>query len=132
MPLLSPEDLTAFDSAIPFEKALAMIEDAEAVAARLAPCILVDGFEHVGAAKAILRGAVLRWHEAGTGAMSQVSSGPFQMSTDTRSPRRGMFLPSEIAELQALCRDGKPGLSEMDTMPAQDAVWPPPDGWWPL
>lgn len=130
MPLLEPSDLTAFAD-IPLAKAYAMIEDAEAVAARLAPCIADENFVHAAAAKAILRGAVLRWNEAGSGAINQVSSGPFQMSTDNRQQRRGMFLPSEISELQALCRTSRVGLSEMDLIPSSTDSWPPPDGWWP-
>lgn len=102
---ITPEDLEPFADIDP-QKAAAMIEDAVALAARVAPCILDSTFEHAGAAKAILRGAILRWNDTGSGALSQVGAGPFQQSVDTRQPRRGMFWPSEIEQLQRLCAEG--------------------------
>lgn len=104
---LSPSDLTPF-AEIDVAKAMAMIDDAMALAARVAPCILTDEFEFGAAARAVLRGAILRWHEAGTGALSQKAQnrGPFGSSEtyDTRQTRKGMFWPSEIQQLQDLCR----------------------------
>jgi hypothetical protein len=102
---LTPDDLAPF-AEIEVSKAMAMIEDALALAARVAPCIITAEFAYPDAAKAILRGAVLRWHEAGQGAVQHQGAGPFQQSVDTRQPRKGMFWPSEITQLQDLCRDG--------------------------
>lgn len=102
---LVPDDLAPF-ATIDAAKAQAMIDDALAMAARVAPCITEETFEHDAAAKAILRGAVLRWNEAGTGALQQQTAGPFGMQVDTRQQRRGMFWPSEIKQLQELCLDG--------------------------
>lgn len=102
---LTPTDLTPF-ATIEVTKAQAMIDDALALAARVAPCITDSTFAYDAAAKAILRGAVLRWNDAGSGGVSQQSAGPFQVSMDTRQQRRGMFWPSEIEQLQDLCRDG--------------------------
>lgn len=108
MPAVSivTSDLTPF-AEIPQDRAEAMIEDAMATAGVVAPCIEDSGFEHAAAAKAIIRGAILRWHEAGAGGVTQqqVNSGPFSQSTsiDSRTERRGMFWPSEIEQLQALC-----------------------------
>lgn len=104
---LVPADLTPF-ATIATAKAQAMIDDAMALAARVAPCITQSTFAHDAAAKAILRGAILRWNEAGTGALQQQTAGPFGMQVDTRQQRRGMFWPSEITQLQELCRDGNP------------------------
>lgn len=119
---LAPDDLEPF-ATIETAKAEAMIEDALALAARVAPCILDADFEHAGAAKALLRGAVLRWHEAGQGVVQHQGAGPFQQSIDTRQPRRAMFQPSEIAELQELCRDGAPsGAFSVDTVPTAGYV----------
>lgn len=106
MAILTPADLAPFADVDP-AKAEAMIADAEAKAALAAPCITDPAFQEdaalVAALVAILRGAVLRWHEAGTGALQQFGAGSFQGSLDTRQPRRGMFWPSEIADLRDLC-----------------------------
>lgn len=101
---LTPADLAPF-AEIELGKAQAMIDDALALAARVAPCITDDTFAHGAAAKAILRGAVLRWHEAGTGARQTFTVGGVSEGYDTRQQRRGMFWPSEITMLQDLCRD---------------------------
>lgn len=115
---LTPDDLTPFAS-IDEVKAQAMIDDALALAARVAPCILEATFEHDAAAKAILRGAVLRWNDAGTGAYQQQTAGPFGVTMDTRQQRRGMFWPSEIEALQGLCNtEHASGAFSLDQVPA--------------
>ena len=112
-----PADLDPFNPGIDPEKAQAMIDDALALAARVAPCILEDDFAYPAAAKAILRGAVLRWEDSGTGALQAQTAGPFGQTLDTRQPRRGMFWPSEITELQKLCSDGtSSGAFSVDTV----------------
>lgn len=100
---LTPADLAPFAD-IDEARALAMIEDAMALAARVAPCITETDFAYDAAARAIIRGAILRWNEAGTGALQQQQAGPFGQTIDTRQQRRGMFWPSEIEQLQDLCR----------------------------
>jgi hypothetical protein len=132
---MTPEDLAPFAN-IDDDKALAMIADALALAARVAPCINSEDFAHVTAAKAIIRGAILRWNDTGTGALTQQGAGPFQVSIDTRQVRRGMFWPSEINQLQELCRDGDPRgqAFTIDTTPSKagDGYWSAPDTWVPL
>lgn len=96
-------DLAPFAD-IPAAKAQAMIEDALALAARIAPCITEEDFRHGAAAKAILRTAILRWHDSGSGAVQSSQIGPFGATLDTRQQRRGMFWPSEIEQLQGLCK----------------------------
>ena len=121
--LLDVSDLAPFAS-IADDKAQAMIEDATAMAALVAPCldssVISDLSESkANAVRAILRGAVLRWHEAGTGALSQQSAGPFAQTIDTRQERRGMFWPSEIEQLQRICAGTlKSGAFQIDTAPA--------------
>lgn len=100
--VLLPSDLEPFATIDPV-KAQAMIDDVLARAARVAPCILLADFEFGDAAKAILRAIILRWNEAGTGAASTQSAGPFSVGFDTRQPQGPRFWPSEIDELQELC-----------------------------
>lgn len=101
------DDLLLFAPGIDQEKAAAMIETALARAARVAPCIrdTTLSADNAEAAKGIIRDAILRWNESGAGAVQQQTAGPFSQTIDTRSPRRSLFWPSEIEELQAICRD---------------------------
>ena len=105
--IITPADIAPF-ATIPEDRLAAMIEDAEALAMKIAPC-LADPVHPgiIAAAKAIIRGAILRWHDAGSGAVTQQTSGPFSQTVDTTIARRGMFWPSEITDLQALCRTEK-------------------------
>lgn len=59
------------------------------------------------ALKAILRGAIMRWNDAGSGAKSSQTAGPFSETIDTTVSRKGMFWPSEITNLQSICSDGQ-------------------------
>lgn len=113
----SPSDLEPF-ATIDEAKAEAMIEDALAMAELVAPCIAAADFDErkAAAAKAILRGAILRWHDSGSGAVSQQVAGPFQQSLDTRQPRRALFWPSEIEQLQKLCSTDDGGAWSYDTV----------------
>lgn len=136
---LVPADLAPF-ATIDSVKAQAMIDDALALASRVAPCINDADFAYPDAARAIIRGAILRWNDAGSGAAQSVQSGPFATTVDTRTQRRGMFWPSEIADLAGLCEDsansGK--AFEIDTAPSgsgvsgvygEDYWWSGPDTW---
>jgi len=63
-----------------------MIEDAVAMADDAAPCLAVVADlspQQIAAAKALLRGAVLRWNDVGSGAMAAQAAGPFSQSVDT-------------------------------------------------
>lgn len=106
VPFLDPQDLEAFAN-IDEAKAEQMIADVEAMAHMAAPCLKDEEFQsdasYFGAVKAIIRQAVLRRNDSGTGAVTQVGAGPFQQSTDTRGPARGLLWPSEIAQLRDLC-----------------------------
>lgn len=115
-------------------KAEAMIEDAEAMAVLAAPCITTEGFAHMGAVKAILRGAVLRWNEAGTGALQAQQAGIFGQTLDTRQERRGMFWPSEIVALQSLCAlaGGGAYTTSLAGPDREDGYWSQPNVWTPL
>lgn len=133
---LTIDDLAPFAS-IDADLAAALIDDAVALAARVAPCITDDDFAYAAAAKAILRGVILRYHETGTGAVQSQTAGPYGMTVDTRQERRAMFWPSEINMLQDLCRnaaDGTGAAFQIDTTPtdARAGYWSQPDTWVPL
>lgn len=105
MSYIAPSDLVPF-AEIDAEKAYAMVEDAEAQAVLAAPCLADDGdlsSHQVAAVKAILRGAILRWNDSGSGAYQQQTAGPFSVAYDTRQARRSLFWPSEIEQLQSIC-----------------------------
>lgn len=104
MPAVSidPDDLAPFADIDP-DKAQAMIDDGLAMAELVAPCIVKDDFAYANAAKAVIRGAILRWNESGSGAVTQNTAGPFQQSIDTTKPRRSLFWPSEIEQLEKMC-----------------------------
>lgn len=117
---IEPEDLAPF-AEIPEAKALAMIADALAMAKLAAPCIDEVNFAHPDAALAIIRGAILRWNDAGTGVRTQVTDtvGPFAVSESYQQPaRRALFWPSEIEQLKKLCADSSAGKAwSYDTAP---------------
>ena len=109
---LEVSDLQAFAPDINEAKAEVMIDDAEAMALLVASCLDYESEDYdlsqlkENAVRAVLRGVVLRWNEAGTGAFQQQTTGPFGVTVDTRQQRRGMFWPSEIEQLQEICKNG--------------------------
>lgn len=103
---LIPGDLESFTPDIDQAKAQSMIDDATAMAVLVAPCINDATFANADAVKAILRRAILRWNDAGTGALASQTAGPFGQTIDTRQPQRGMFFPSELQQLSSLCVSG--------------------------
>lgn len=108
--IIKREDLLPFAPDISEAKAQAMIEDVTARAKRLAPCLRDPDLDAdtVAAAKAILRDVILRWNDQGSGAITHrtVQAGPYQTSETTDASRtKPRFWPSEIKELQDLCRE---------------------------
>jgi len=105
--LIAVSDLTPFIDNPDEVKLQAMIDDALATAIDKAPCIADPEFTKAAVAKAILRGALLRWAESGSGALQATTkaAGPYSetQTFDNRQTRRTMFYPSEIEDLQALC-----------------------------
>jgi hypothetical protein len=125
----------------------AMVDGANAKASRVAPCLTWDGTvesqpapsaDTLAEARLVLIGAIKRWHEAGSGALSTQAAGPFSMGLDTRQKSSGFNLrPSEIDDLQALCRpaDVASGAFTIDSTPAaatEDGYWSAPDAWTPI
>ena len=128
---LALSDLAPFAD-ISSTKAEALIEDALARAARVAPCLTDSTLSDVNAAaaKGVIRDAILRKNDAGSGALAGQTAGPFGMTLDTRQPHRTLFWPSEIEELQSICADhtgrGSSGKAfSVDLTPERTAyVWP--------
>lgn len=130
---LNVTDLAPF-ATIESAKAEAMIEDAEAMALLAAPCLADAGFTYATAVKAILRGAVLRWNDSGSGALQAQTAGPFGQTIDTRQERRGMFWPSEITALQNLCGNTGGGVYTTSLAGPERTAghWSQPNTWTPL
>lgn len=125
-PLLVPADLTHF-ATIATAKAQEMIDDAIGEAAFHAPCILDPNLSDAKRAfvKSKLRGAVLRWNEAGTGAVTTQQTMSYGQTVDTRQPRKGMFFQAEIDQLKSLCRTDDGGAFSIDTLPAGGTIHSP-------
>lgn len=108
MAFLEVSDLQVFKDDIDPAKAAAMIDDASAMAVRVAPCIkTATDADVLAAVKAVLRSAILRWDDSGSGALvsRDEQQGAFRVaeSFDTRSERSGLFRPDEVVTLQGLC-----------------------------
>ena len=101
-----------------------MVEGVNAKAERVAPCLVgTDVVSSVLAeARLILIGAVRRWVEAGAGAFSQQTAGPWSVSTDTRQRTGFNLWPSEIAALQELCSSGGDGAAFTVDMTGSDLL----------
>lgn len=112
---IQPSDLTPFAD-IPEAKAKEMIEDALGLATLMAPCIVSEDFAYPGAAKAVIRGAILRWNDAGSGAITTKQAGPYQQVIDSNTRRNNLFWPSEITQLQAMCKSTSQAFA-LDTAP---------------
>ena len=86
------------------------VNGANARASRVAPCLAstdpAPTEDQLAEAKLILIGAVTRWAQAGSGALQSQTAGPFAVTFDTR--QRGGFnlWPSEITQLQDICKNG--------------------------
>lgn len=101
-----------------------IIADAIAQASLIAECITIPGFKYADAAKAIIRQAIIRRLEAGSGAIVTQTAGPYSQTIDSSQQRKALFWPSEIGQLQKLCRDSKRrGFHSIDTTP----TWPETD-----
>ena len=108
-----------------------MVAAANARASRVAPCLAWDGTvadqpvpseDQLAEAKLVLIGMVKRWTEAGAGAISQQSAGPFQMSVDTRQRTGFNPWPSEIEALQDICSDGTASTKAFSITPTGSTV----------
>jgi hypothetical protein len=80
----------------------------------------------VAEAKLILIGAVKRWAEASSGALSSQQAGPFAQVLDTRQRTGFNLWPSEIEALQDICATATTsGAFSLDTAPSLSGVHAP-------
>lgn len=105
------------------------VEDAWARAVGIVPVIDEDTWPSADkegkrdSVKSILRGIILRWHEAQSGAITgkTQSAGPYAQSVqlDQRPTRGYTLMPSEAVDLQRVVRV-KGSMFSVDTMPDDD------------
>src|SRR5690606_26388809 len=102
-----------------------MVAGANAKAARVAPCLVstdpAPTADQIAEARLVLLGAVKRWADAGAGALSAQTAGPFSQTFDTRQRTGFNLWPSEITALQAICSTEAPAKREavsFDTAPS--------------
>lgn len=101
---ITAEDLQKFDSDLETATAQDMIRTAWVRARRVAPCLkepeFFDDLEDIELLKDILRGAILRWNERGSGAVTSRNAGEYG---ETLKADASLFRPQEIRDLQSLC-----------------------------
>lgn len=134
--IITPEDLPSLSS---HELIDVMVAGANAKASRVAPCLAstspAPSQDLIDEARLILVGAVKRWAESSSGALSTQTAGPFSVGLDTRQRTGYNLWPSEIQALQSLCSTAKSGRAYMvDTAPegSGDGYWSAPDTWTPI
>ena len=90
-----------------------LVAGANARASRVAPCLVTALAADVPTdaqssaldeARLVLIGAVKRWSDAGSGALSGQVAGPFQQTIDTRQRTGYNLWPSEINALADICK----------------------------
>lgn len=86
------------------------VDGANARASRVAPCLAATDpaptGDQLAEAKLVLIGAVTRWSQAGSGAFQSQTAGPFGVTLDTRQRTGFNLWPSEISQLQDICKNG--------------------------
>lgn len=100
----------AVKAAVEASELTLMIAGANARASRIAPCLAATDpaptADQLAEAKLVLVGAVKRWAEAGSGALASQTAGPFGMTVDTRQRGGYNLWPTEITQLQDICKTG--------------------------
>lgn len=103
----------------------AMVAGANARAVRVAPCLgyttdatagtTAPTDDQIAEAQLVLIGAIQRWVEAGAGSLQSQNAGPFAMTVDTRQRTGFTLWPSEIEQLQDICKQQSSGAFSVDT-----------------
>ena len=119
MPIILVSDLPADVQSNP--QVELWVDGANAQGVRVAPCLSDTADpsasdDQLAEARMVLVGAVSRWAAAGAGAFSQITTGPFGVSTDTRQRGGYRLWPSEIEQLQDICGGSAAGAFSVDTV----------------
>ncbi len=123
VPLIDPDEVSSDLAGKVSEAKLAMmISGASAAAYRAAPCLTdTPTDEQLAEARLVVLSAVERWLTDGSGMSGRTqNAGPFGETT-TPPPQRSSgyrLWPSEIANLQAICRSGS-GLTSIELVSSQ-------------
>lgn len=135
MDILHLTDVQAVKPDVNETQAWALVNDYNALALVVAPCLADDLTEDkVRAAKAVLRRAVERRLDNSSGALQSETVGPYARTFDTRGNDYGILRPSEIAQLQAICgvTANKQKAYSVSTAPPEQPLLPDvwhPDAW---
>ena len=90
------------------------IDGVNARALRVAPCLAgleePPTYDQLAEARLVLVGAVIRWSQAGSGAFQQQTIGPFGVTVDNRQRGGYNLWPTEIVQLQDICKKGESGV----------------------
>lgn len=93
------------------------VAGANARASRVAPCLATDPTgDQLAEARLILVGAVIRWSQAGSGALQSQTAGPYGVTLDTRQRVGFNLWPTEITQLQDICKNGGQQAYAVDTV----------------
>ena len=101
---ITAADLQKFDADLETATAGDMIRTAWVRALRFAPCLKEEDFDDeadLEIVKDVLRGAILRWAERGSGAVTQRNAGEY--GETLKASDTALFRPQEIRDLQSLC-----------------------------
>lgn len=102
---LTWDDLKVFDPEIPEDLANAMIASVWAQSMKVAPCLKEDGAladeDDAEIVKSTLRRVIMRWFDAGSGAVSQRGAAEYQETL--RDFGGGKLRPDDIKDLQSFC-----------------------------
>ncbi len=98
------------------------VAGANARASRVAPCLAATDpaptDDQLAEAKLVLVGAIIRWSQAGAGALQTQSAGPYAQTFDTRQRTGFNLWPSEITQLQDICKNRGERAYAVDTVKA--------------
>ena len=111
-------ELRAYGLDITDETAELFIRDAVAMAVTIAPGLKTADQDTQDAAAGVIRGAIVRWGEAGAGGVASQSKtmGPFSTQESYRQ-RSSMFFPSEEALLKRLADSASRRVYSVDMLP---------------
>lgn len=137
MAIITIEDVSDAVKAAFGDDLQTVVDGLNAKALRVAPCLAdTEDEAAIAEARLVLWGTLKRWAEAGAGAFSQQTAGPFSVSTDTRQRTGYALWPSEVTALQDVCATGGSSSKafEVDTSPdvPYRYRWTAPDAWEPL